>query len=326
MPPARMREKRPHVSHPEWHHRNVTIATSPRFRYAFPAMGCPCEIVLEHASEAQALDAARTAEAEVRRLDAKYSHYRNDSLVARFATASDAGETLEVDEETANLLDFSAALHAQSDGRFDISAGALTKLWDLQHARVPTPQAIAATLAHVGWQHVRWQRPNLGFAARDMRLDLGGVVKEYAADRAAAVCREHGIGHGVVDLGGDLALVGPHADGMPWRVGIKAPRAPGQAAAEIALARGALATSGDYERALVVDGKRYSHIVDPRTGEPVQSFASVSVIADSCLVAGAASTLAMLFGLEHGAAWLRNLGLPHLTITTDGRMEGTIAV
>jgi thiamine biosynthesis lipoprotein len=159
-----------------------------------------------------------------------------------------------------------------------------------------------------------------------MRLDLGGVVKEYAADRAAAICREHGTVHGVVDLGGDLSLIGPHGDGTPWCVGIKAPLAPGQAAAEIALARGALATSGDYERAMVVDGRRYSHIVDPRSGEPVQSFASVSVIADSCLVAGAASTLAMLFGIERGAAWLRELGLPHLTIDAAGRMGGDIAL
>jgi len=296
-----------------------------RYRYAFSSMGCPCEIHVEHADATRALDAARAAEAEVHRLDAKYSHYRDDSLIGDFARAADAGTSLAVDDETAGLLDFAAALHAQSEGRFDISAGPLIKLWDPQRSRVPDDVEISTARERCGWQRVQWQRPHLHFSVPGMGLDLGGVVKEYAADRAAQVCREHGIAHGVVDLGGDLALVGPHMDGAPWRVGIKAPRAPGSAAAEIDLARGALATSGDYERVMVVDGRRYSHILDPRTGVPVESFASVSVIADSCLVAGAASTLAMLFGLERGAAWLRELGLPHLTIDAEGRMGGDIA-
>ena len=296
-----------------------------RYRYAFSAMGCPCELVLEARSEAKALTAARAADTEVHRLDAKYSHYRDDSLIGDFARAADAGATLDVDEETAHLLDFAASLHLQSEGRFDISAGPLIRLWDPQRGRVPSDREIEAALAHCGWQRVSWKRPRLHFSVPGMRLDLGGVVKEYAADRAAKICRDHGIAHGVVDLGGDLTLVGPHPDGAPWRVGIKAPRAPGAAAAEIDLAHGALATSGDYERVMIVDGRRYSHIVDPRNGVPVESFASVSVIADSCLVAGAASTLAMLFGLERGAAWLRELGLPHLTIDAQGHMAGSIA-
>jgi thiamine biosynthesis lipoprotein len=295
-----------------------------RFRYAFSSMGCPCEIHIEHDNEVHALDAARAAEAEVQRLDAKYSHYRDDSLIGDFARASNAGIALDVDEETGNLLDFSAALCAQSEGRFDISAGPLIRLWDLHSGRVPSAEEIDAVRTHCGWNRVQWNRPHLSFDVAGMRLDLGGVVKEYAADRAAKVCRDHGIAHGVVDLGGDLALIGPHGDGAPWRVGIKAPLAPGAAAAEIDLAHGALATSGDYERVMIVEGHRYSHILDPRSGMPVESFASVSVIADSCLVAGSASTLAMLFGLERGAAWLRELGLPHLTIDAQGRMAGNI--
>ena len=127
-------------------------------------------------------------------------------------------------------------------------------------------------------------------------------------------------------LGGDLALIGPHANGEPWIVGIKAPRAEGRAAARIALPRGGLATSGDYERALIVDDRRYSHIVDPRTGWPMTSFASVSVVADSCLVAGSASTLAMLLGVERGGAWLRESGLPHLSIDGEGRISGDIKI
>jgi thiamine biosynthesis lipoprotein len=294
------------------------------FQFAFSSMGCPCEVQLESAVAKAAETAATAAIAEVARLDEKYSHYRSDNFLADLCL--DAGvRSVEVDDETANLLDFADALFRQSTAKFDITAGALTKLWDAQGGRVPSAEEIAAARAQVGWSRVEWRRPQLRLRA-DMRIDFGGIVKEYAADRAAAICRAAGIAHGVVDLGGDLAVVGAHADGRPWLAGIKSPRAPEKVYASIALARGGLATSGDYERALVVEGRRYSHIVDATTGWPVQGFASVSVIADSCLVAGAASTLAMLLGCEDGAAYLSELGLPHLTIDQSGAAAGTIAV
>lgn len=289
----------------------------------FSAMGCPCALQLE-ADAATAARAAAAAQAEVTRLDRKYSHYRDDSLVAQIGSAADAGEGIVVDAETADLLDFSATLHAQSGGRFDITAGALTKLWDLQSGRIPDAATIERTRRRCGWHLAVWQRPYLKLGMPGMRLDLGGVVKEYAADRAALKCREAGADHGIVDLGGDLAVVGAHADGTPWHAGIKAPREPGQAFAQIELRGGGLATSGDYERVMIVDGRRYSHIVDPASGYPVESFASVSVVADSCLVAGAASTLGMLLGLDGGGQWLRGLGLPFLCIDAGGNASGTL--
>ena len=290
----------------------------------FSSMGCPCVLQLE-TDAVSAARAAAAAQAEVDRLDRKYSHYRDDSLVALIGASSDAGAGIEVDNETADLLDFSATLHTQSGGRFDITAGALTKLWDLQSGRVPDAAAIERQRALCGWQRVEWRRPHLKLPAPGMRLDLGGVVKEYAADRAALLCRQTGVEHGIVDLGGDLAVVGAHADGTPWFVGIKAPRDPDRAAAQIELRRGGLATSGDYERCMIVDGRRYSHIVDPVSGYPSESFASVSVVADSCLVAGAASTLGMLLGPDKGYAWLLSLELPFLCITANGDVKGSLA-
>lgn len=293
-------------------------------RYAFSSMGCPCEIQIEAEDESVASVAAAKARAEVERLDEKYSHYRSDNWLARLCRDAAADRGVDVDEEAANLIDFAAALHAQSGGRFDITAGALTKLWDLESGRVPAPAEIDAALARTGWHRVEWRRPRLRFSVAGMRIDLGGVVKEYAADRAADICRDHGAAHGVVDLGGDLAVIGAHADGSGWLAGIKSPRRPGEVHASIRLDRGGLATSGDYERVMIVDGKRYSHIVDARSGRPVESFASVSVVAERCLVAGAASTLAMLLGLDGGGAYLRELGLPYLTIGADGRTAGSL--
>jgi FAD:protein FMN transferase len=291
-------------------------------RFEFSTMGCPCALHLEAdaATAQRALDVTR---AECDRLDRKYSHYRDDSLIAEIADRA-GGDAIDVDEETANLLDFAAELHRQSEGRFDITAGPLTRLWDLKSGRVPNANEIKTARARTGWDRVEWRRPNLRLPIAGMRLDLGGIVKEYAADRCAQLCREFGVHHGVVDLGGDLALIGSHGDGQLWQIGIKAPREAGQTAARIALAHGGLATSGDYERVMIIDGKRYSHIVDPRSGFPVEGLASVSVLADSCLVAGAAATMAMLMGAD-GETWLSELGLPHLCIDTLGNVSGSIA-
>ena len=294
-------------------------------RFAFSSMGCPCEIQLEAQDAALARRAFAAARSEVERLDDKYSHYRSDSWLARACAGAGDAHAIDVDAETANLLDFAATLHAQSSGLFDITAAPLTRLWDGHNNRIPAPDEIAAARALVGWERIDWRRPRLRLPVAGMRLDFGGIVKEYAADRAADCCRAAGVAHGVIDLGGDLAVVGAHHDGHPWLAGIKLPSDPGVPCANVELQRGGLATSGDYERVLVIDGKRYSHIVDPQSGWPIESFASVSVIADSCLVAGAASTLAMLLGAGEGAAYLEGLGLPHLCIDQAGRTSGSIA-
>ncbi|MGA9334355.1 MAG: FAD:protein FMN transferase [Rudaea sp.] len=290
----------------------------------FNAMGCPCELQLEADDAEVAQAAAAAARAEVERLDAKYSHYRNNSLVARIGISADTGIAIHVDDETADLLDLCGVLHQQSGGRFDVTAGALTKLWDLPSGRLPGAAQIRTCLQRCGWERLRWQRPCVHPSVAGMRLDLGGVVKEYAADRAAQACRDAGVAHGVVDLGGDLAIIGAHADRQPWLVGIKSPWATDRACARIELCAGGLATSGDYERSMVVDGRRYSHIIDPATGYPVESFASVSVAAESCLVAGSAATTGMLLGTAAGHDWLQALGLPFLCIDAEGRAAGTL--
>lgn len=290
-------------------------------KHDFTGMGCPCSIQIEHADAPTAKAAITAAIAEVARLDGKYSHYRDDSLLAVWCASAGSGRTFEVDAESAALFDLAALLHAQSGGLFDITAGALTRLWDRPQQGLPAAGEIAAARACVGLGHLSWQRPRLRLDLPGLRLDLGGLVKEYAADRAAQACVELGIKAGVVELGGDVRVIGPHLDGSPWRIGIRHPRADG-AIARIALSDGGLATSGDYERALVIDGRRYSHIIDPRSGWPIQSYASVSVRAASCLAAGAAATLAMLLGIEAGAGYLRELAMPHLTVDLQGVVGG----
>ena len=205
------------------------------------------------------------------------------------------GASVSVDEETAGLLDYAAHLYRVSDGKFDVTSGVLRRIWKFDGSdRLPTPEQIESTLQLVGWQRVRWERPVLTLEP-EMEIDFGGIGKEYAVDRAAALVASI-TEHCLLNFGGDLRALGPRRDRRPWHVGIEAVERLSTAREVIDLYRG-LATSGDSRRFLLRDGHRYGHILDPTTGAPVLGAPrSVTVAADTCTEAGMLATLAMLRG------------------------------
>lgn len=286
-------------------------------RHDFHALGGPCRITLEEAAPPGALEAAVE---EVRRIEAKYSRYRPESFLSRLNAGAGSAPPVAVDEETAGLLDFAAQAHAASGGLFDITTGVLRRAWDFRVPRLPADDELARWRACVGWGRVYWQRPLLRLSMPGMELDFGGIGKEYAADRAAAVLATHGVQAALVNLGGDIRALGPRRDGQPWRLGIVHPRQPGAMLAELSLHAGALATSGDYERYIEVDGRRYCHVLHPHTGRPVAHWQSVSVVAPACLAAGTAATVAMLLG-EQAPAFLETEGLRFLLVDSEGRVQ-----
>lgn len=294
------------------------------FRQGFKAMGSPCEIQLYAGSRAEAHRVAGRVVADVRRLEARYSRYRADSFLSAINRVAASGGSITVDEETAGLLNYAQTCYRESDGLFDISSGILRRAWRFDQGRLPEPAQIDSLLDKIGWHRLRWAAPVLEFPAPGMELDFGGVVKEYAADRAAALCLEAGVRHGIVNLGGDIRIIGPHPDGSPWRIGIQHPRrAAGTVIQSLLLRAGALASSGDYERCIVLDGVRYGHVFNPKTGWPVRHLAAVSVIGELCVVAGSASTIAMLKE-EEGPAWLESMGLPHFWVDVRGETGGSL--
>jgi thiamine biosynthesis lipoprotein len=294
------------------------------FRLAFNAMGSPCEIQLFAKTEAQARQIAEAAIADVRRLESRYSRYLSDSLLSAINRVAAVGGGIEVDTETAGLLNYALACYEQSGGLFDITSGILRQAWRFGQGGLPDTEQINGLLGRIGWHKVDWRPPVLAFPVAGMELDFGGVVKEYAVDRAAGLCWEAGVRHGLVNLGGDIKLIGPRADGSPWRVGIVHPRRQDATLQTLALREGAVASSGDYERCIVVEGVRYGHVLNPKTGWPVRHLAAVSVVGEFCVVAGSASTIAMLKE-EQGPAWLQALGLPHVWVDVQGRMGGSLA-
>ena len=263
--------------------------------FEFTAMSCPCEIRVVGADEQQVHGAAQAGIDEVRRIEQKYSRYRPDSLLSRINAAA-GHDPVQIDQETHALLQLGGHLHRASEGRFDLTSGVLRRAWDFRAKSVPTQAQIDALLPLVGWGRVVMTPEHVRLPQRGVELDLGGLGKEYAADRAADMCLALGMHGGFVDLGGDIRVIGPRADGSGWRFGIRDPLNAGSLNGELTLTSGALATSGDYERGFEADGKRYGHLLDARSGWPVNHWRSVSVAAPTAVAAGMLATLGMLMG------------------------------
>jgi thiamine biosynthesis lipoprotein len=292
------------------------------WRGRFEAMASPCELLVDGGSRSEALALTAAAHAEALRIQQRYSRYRSDSVVAQLLAGRGAWQA--VDDETAQWLDFAAQCHALSGGLFDVTSGVLRQAWHFDGgSRVPTAAAVAALLPLVGWHRLRWERPRLLLPA-GMELDFGGIGKEIAVDRVLQLTRAATPHPVLVNFGGDLACSGPRADGSAWQVGLERPGAPQHAAAVLALAGGALATSGDARRFVLHRGRRLGHVPDPRTGWPVRSAPrSVTVAAASCVEAGMLATMALLQGAAAGR-WLQRSGAPHALVTAEGRVQSTM--
>jgi len=265
-------------------------------------MASPCEVLIDGGERRRALKLATAIADDAHRIETGYSRYREDSQVQRINTAG--GRPVSVGAELAHLLHFAAECHALSDGAFDITSGVLRRAWCFDGGdRLPSRQEIQALLPLVGWHRADWRPPILRLPA-GMQIDLGGIGKEYAVDRAVALARRTDERAVLVNFGGDLGTSAPPRGGT-WRVGIEAVRRDGAPVRAIELQRGALATSGDARRYVQHRGLRYGHVLDARTGWPTRHAPrSVTVIADTCVQAGMLATLAMLQGAE-AETWLQ---------------------
>jgi thiamine biosynthesis lipoprotein len=269
----------------------------------FTAMASPCEILIDSDDQQLAAQLLQAAEQEALRIEQKFSRYRQDNITYQINQSQ--GQAVEVDEETASLLDYAQQCYEISDGKFDVTSGVLRKLWNFDGSdRIPTQQQIDTLLNNIGWQKISWQRPFVRVPA-GMEIDLGGIGKEYAVDRSALILAQLAPVSVLVNYGGDLMASKARRGGQGWVVGVEDPAMFKKkknkliTKTEFELLQGGIATSGDTRRYLLKNGVRYSHILDPRTGWPVKNAPhSVTVAAGTCTEAGILATLAMLHGRQ----------------------------
>jgi len=283
----------------------------------FHAMASPCELLIETADEQLARHLGRLARDEALRIEHKFSRYRKDNIIYQINHSH--GKAVAVEDETAGLLDYAKFCYELSEGMFDITSGVLGKAWRFDgRTAVPDEATIRQLLNYVGWDKLRWIHPHLTLR-EGMQIDLGGIGKEYAVDRVADLMQQQTDCSVLINFGGDLVCTKARQSGQGWQVGIEQPvydQTGQQPAANtlIEITQGGLATSGDARRHINRDGKRYGHILNPKSGWPVSDApCSVTVAAASCTEAGILATLAMLRG-EEAEAFLDAQAVPYWVV------------
>ena len=252
----------------------------------------------------RAVEAFAPAFAEFHRLEALLTVWRADSDVSRINRAA-GGDPVEVAPETLEVVQEAVAMSRLTQGKFDVTFGALSGLWRFDHDqdnKIPSADEIRRRLGRVGWEQIEIDETGrtVRLSRKGARMHLGGIGKGYAVDRAVSILRGKGLTDFMVQAGGDLYVAGRKGD-RPWRVGIRDPRGDRTtffAAAEITDAT--FSTSGDYERFFIKDGRRYHHILDPDLGRPAEGTRSVSVVAVDATTADALSTGLFILGADRG--------------------------
>jgi thiamine biosynthesis lipoprotein len=281
---------------------------------SFVAMASPCQVLFATTDLQQARQLGELAAAEAWRIERKYSRYRDDSVIAQLNRSG--GERMALDAETTLLLRFAAHCHELSGGAFDITSGVLRRAWRFDGSnQLPDPALVEALRAQVGFERLQFDGDGLRVPP-GMELDLGGIGKEYAVDRALALVCAAFDGAALVNFGGDLAANHAPPAG-PWKVGVERPESRGETRLLLDFERGGLATSGDTHRCIEHQGRRYGHILDVRSGWPVRDAPrSITVAAASCVEAGMIATLAMLQGAD-AEEFLAGQGVVHWCLRQD---------
>lgn len=295
-----------------------------RFEFAQVHMGVTIKLALYAGDAASANRAAGEAFARFAQLDRTLSDYKSDSELSRLSSSAGSGESIRVGTDLWRVLTQGQRLAEATDGAFDVTVGPYVRLWRRarRNKQFPSEERLTEARSAVGFRRLKLdsQGQTARLAARGMQLDLGGIAMGYAADQALAVLRRSGFEHAMVDASGDIAVAQPPPETAGWLVAI-APLEPGEAlpSRHVWLSNAALAVSGDAFQFIEIDGRRYSHIVDPRTGLGLTDHSQVTVIAADCMTADSLATAVSVLGPEKGLELIEQTpGAAALIVRNEG--------
>jgi len=289
------------------------------------AMGSKFEITAVHADPEKGRAAVDAAYAEIERIEAYLSEWRDSSKVSEINRQAGIAP-VEVPKELLHLVRRSLKVSALTGGAFDVTFHTVGRLWNFKSRTAPIPagDAIRAALADAGYRHVVLDeaKSTVYLDRKGTRIGFGGIGKGYAANRAVFVLKEHGVTGGAVNAGGDLVVFGNQESGKPWRIGIANPLEKNRTFAWLETTEQSVVTSGDYENYIEVGGRRYSHILDPRTGWPVTEVRSATVVCPDGEVADALATGVSVLGVEKGLALVNRLnGVEAMLVDANGKLH-----
>ncbi|MFD2247756.1 FAD:protein FMN transferase [Pontibacter ruber] len=287
-------------------------------------MGTRFELTAVSEDEQQALKAIDAGIKEIQRIEALISEWQPNTQVSEINR--NAGiKPVVVDRELFDLIIRSNRISKMSGGAFDITWASADKIWkfDGSMKKMPSPEEVAASVKRIGYEKIILDptKPSVFLKDKGMKIGFGAIGKGYAANRARDVMRNMGISSGVVNAAGDLIAWGRQPDGQPWYVGIADPAEKDKVFSWLTVNETAVVTSGSYEKFVEFNGKRYGHIIDPRTGYPVSGLKSVTVICPNAELADALATTVFVLGKEEGLYLINQLkGVECLLITDEDEM------
>jgi len=289
-------------------------------KLSFHALGTTCEIQYAASTDTQAKTFETKAQDWVKSFEEKYSRFKPDSLLSKINKAAGLDWT-DIDPEMELMLNLCDSLYFTTQGILDPTTLPLIRLWNWKSENpvIPSTLEINEALSKTGWKKVERSPGKIRLPEKGMALDFGGFGKEYAVDYVAQIALEHGITSALVDFGHDIRTLGTPPGRPAWHIGLENPLKPGTHQSSLAIAGSkGIASSGDYIRSFIHNGKRYGHIIDPRTGWPVSHGCLQStIVASSCLMAGALSTASFILGIPKGIDFIQSFPGAEGLITSD---------
>ncbi len=285
-------------------------------------MGTLVEITVSHADEKVAHLAMTQAFDEMRRIEKLMSTYLLDSEISQL-NSSAGGAAVALSPEVEEVLRSAVRWGEASAGAFDVTIEPAARLWnfDSEEPQTPEPELLQRALTRINYRDIEIENRRARLAQPGMAVNLGGIAKGYAVDRAAALLRGL-VPNGIINAGGDLTAFGKRDAGHPWIIGLQHPREPNKVLASFAVEKRGVATSGDYQKYFIRDGVRYHHVLNPQTGLPARGLTSVTVIAPNVMQADALATAAFVMGAEKGLPWIDTLpDVEALMVLKDGTLQ-----
>jgi thiamine biosynthesis lipoprotein len=284
-------------------------------------------ITVSSDSEEKAKKAIDRAFNELDRLARLLNFYSEDSEISMI-NRNAGNKPVKVSPETLEIIEKALYVSGNTEGAFDITVGPVVRLWDFQNKVLPDKKLIKEKLKLVGYKNVivDKEKSMVFLKTKGVQIDLGGIIKGYAADKAVEVLMKNGIKSGIVAVAGDIKTFGKRPDGELWNVGIQNPRQKrekDEIIAAIGLSDMAISTSGDYQRFFIKDGKRYHHLLNPKTGYPAYGCQSVTIITKDAAFTDAFATGIFILGHQKGVGVLKKLGFDGVIVDKDGKIHAT---
>ena len=288
------------------------------------AFGSSCHLVVNNSTD-NGSELLTLAQDEIRRLEIKFSSYEPESIISRINREAGTGVFAPLDAEVRSLFQYVAALWEESKHMFDPTTRLLKNCYDDKGRLLATPGQLRGMLNLVGWRHLDIGEEGARLTEKGMLIDLNSCVRPYAIDSVRKIFLQHGVSNALIEMDKDIATIGKQPDGANWLVGVRFPRGTRAAITRLKLNHKGYAMRGDFERAASQGGERFGRALSPVDGQPVPGLLSVAVIADNCLTACSAASVARLKTESAGLNWLENLGFPWMAIDRQLNCHGPLS-